>query len=41
LLVTGISTNSLTSSRAISNLIGELRNEMAAQKTAFIANHSA
>lgn len=29
LLVTGVKTNELTSSRAIANLIGELRSEMA------------
>ncbi|MGE8483667.1 MAG: DUF1652 domain-containing protein [Pseudomonas sp.] len=35
LLVTGISTENLGSSRAIANLIGELRSEMAARKVAF------
>ena len=35
LLVTGISTAALTSSRAIAGLIGELRSEMAARKTSF------
>ena len=35
LLVTGISTASLTSSRAIANLIGELRSEMSARKASF------
>ena len=33
LLVTGVSTTPLTSSRAIANLIGELRSEMAFRKT--------
>lgn len=32
LLVTGIRTSELTSSRAIANLIGELRSEMAAHR---------
>lgn len=41
LLVTGISTNPLTTSRAISNLVGELRNEMAARKIAFRDHHTA
>jgi hypothetical protein len=35
LLVTGVSTPALTSSRAIAGLIGELRSEMAARKTRF------
>ncbi|HEX4547974.1 DUF1652 domain-containing protein [Pseudomonas sp.] len=35
LLVTGVSTAPLTTSRAIANLIGELRSEMAARKTSF------
>lgn len=35
LLVTGISTANLGSNRAIDNLIGELRGEMAARKVAF------
>ncbi|TWD44626.1 uncharacterized protein DUF1652 [Pseudomonas sp. SJZ131] len=35
LLVTGVSTPALTSSRAIASLIGELRSEMAARKTRF------
>ncbi|KAB0496480.1 DUF1652 domain-containing protein [Pseudomonas vancouverensis] len=35
LLVTAISTENLTSSRAIANLIGELRSEMSSRKTAF------
>lgn len=35
LLVTGVSTANLTSSRAIANLIGELRIEMAATKASF------
>lgn len=35
LLVTGVSTTPLNSSRAIANLIGELRAEMAARKTSF------
>lgn len=35
LLVTGVSTTQLTSSRAIANLIGELRSEMASRKTGF------
>ena len=35
LLVTAVSTNDLTSSRAIARLIAELRSEMAARKTAF------
>ena len=35
LLVTGVSTTPLTSSGAISNLIGELRSEMAARNTSF------
>lgn len=41
LLITGISTNSLTSSRGISNLVGELRNEMATRKIAFRDHHTA
>src|SRR5437868_3961142 len=32
LLVTGVSTNPLATSRAISNLVGELRSEMVARK---------
>ncbi|WLI14361.1 MULTISPECIES: DUF1652 domain-containing protein [Pseudomonas] len=36
LLVTGISTANLGSSRAIANLIGELHSEMAARKVAFV-----
>ena len=35
LLVTGVSTPALTSSRAIAGLIGQLRSEMAARKTRF------
>jgi hypothetical protein len=35
LLVTGVSTAALTSSRAIAGLIGELRSEMTARKTSF------
>lgn len=35
LLVTGVSTTQLTSSRAIANLIAELRSEMAASKSSF------
>lgn len=35
LLVTGVSTAPLTTSRAIANLVGELRSEMAARKTSF------
>lgn len=35
LLVTGVSTPALTSSRAIASLIGQLRSEMAARKTRF------
>jgi hypothetical protein len=35
LLVTGVSTAELTSSRAIAALIGELRSEMTARKTNF------
>lgn len=35
LLATGISTANLGSSRAIDNLIGELRSEMATRKVAF------
>jgi hypothetical protein len=35
LLVTGVSTVNLMSSRAIVNLIGELRSEMEARKIAF------
>ena len=35
LLVTAVSTNDLTSSRAIARLIAELRGEMAFRKTAF------
>jgi hypothetical protein len=35
LLVTGVSTAPLTSSRAIANLIGELRSEMTARKASF------
>lgn len=35
LLVTGVSTAELTSSRAIAALIGELRSEMTARKTSF------
>ena len=35
LLVTAVSTNDLTSSRAIARLIAELRSEMASRKTAF------
>jgi hypothetical protein len=35
LLVTGVSTANLTSSRAIGNLIGELRTEMAVAKASF------
>jgi hypothetical protein len=35
LLVTAVSTADLTSSRAIANLIGELRNEMASRKASF------
>ncbi|MFJ7797158.1 DUF1652 domain-containing protein [Pseudomonas sp. NPDC096950] len=38
LLVTGVSTAPLTSSRAIANLIGELRSEMAARRTSFESN---
>lgn len=41
LLVTGISTNPLTTSRAISNLVGELRNEMVERKTTFSDHRSA
>lgn len=35
LLVTGVSTVNLTSSRAIANLIGELRSEMNSRQIAF------
>ncbi|MCS3835642.1 hypothetical protein HNR03_000222 [Pseudomonas sp. JAI111] len=35
LLVTGVSTENLTSSHAIASLIGELQNEMSSRKTAF------
>ncbi len=35
LLVTGVSTTELNSSRAIAGLIGELRSEMATRKTSF------
>ncbi|VVM42094.1 hypothetical protein PS645_00300 [Pseudomonas fluorescens] len=35
LLVTGVSTTPLNSSRAIANLIGELRTEMTARKISF------
>jgi hypothetical protein len=35
LLVTGVSTATLTTSRAIANLIGELRSEMASRKASF------
>nr|WP_157710344.1 DUF1652 domain-containing protein [Pseudomonas sp. PB120] len=35
LLVTAVSTANLTSSRAIANLIGELRSEMNSRQTAF------
>lgn len=35
LLVTGVSTAALTSSRAIAGLIGELRSEIAVRKTSF------
>ncbi|MGF6127897.1 hypothetical protein QF019_003108 [Pseudomonas frederiksbergensis] len=35
LLVTAVSTSNLTSSRAIANLIAELRSEMQSRKTAF------
>jgi hypothetical protein len=35
LLVTGVSVQNLTTSRAIANLIGELRAEMTARKSAF------
>ncbi|WP_454564976.1 DUF1652 domain-containing protein [Pseudomonas sp. AIG] len=38
LLVTGVSTMPLTSSRAIANLIGELRGEMSARRTSFKSN---
>jgi hypothetical protein len=38
LLVTGVSTKPLTSSRAIANLVGELRSEMAARETRFESN---
>jgi hypothetical protein len=40
LLVTGVSTANLTSSRAIANLIGELRTEMAATKASFVLRGS-
>lgn len=40
LLVTGVSARPLTSSRAIANLIGELRSEMAASKTSFQSSES-
>lgn len=40
LLVTGVSTTQLTSSRAIANLIGELRSEMASRKTDFEPSRS-
>ncbi|XUK69746.1 DUF1652 domain-containing protein [Pseudomonas yamanorum] len=40
LLVTGVSTSRLTSSRAIANLIGELRSEMAQRKTSFGSSES-
>lgn len=40
LLVTGVSTTQLTSSRAIANLIGELRSEMASRKTGFAPSRS-
>lgn len=35
LLVTGVSTMPLTSSRAIASLVGELRSEMASRRTNF------
>lgn len=35
LLVTGVSTAPLNSSRAIAELVGELRSEMAARRTSF------
>lgn len=38
LLVTGVSTMPLTSSRAIANLIGELRGDMSARRTSFRSN---
>ena len=38
LLVTGVSTTPLTSSRAIANLIGELRSEMTAREVSFESN---
>ena len=38
LLVTGISTLSLTSARAISNLVGELRAELVTNQQAFFIN---
>lgn len=38
LLVTGVSTAELTSSRAIAALIGELRSEMTARKSNFESN---
>ncbi|MFJ5254038.1 DUF1652 domain-containing protein [Pseudomonas sp. NPDC088414] len=40
LLVTGVSSRPLTSSRAIANLIGELRGEMIASKTSFHSSES-
>lgn len=40
LLVTGISTVSLISARAISNLVGELRTELVANQTAFFIGGS-
>jgi len=40
LLVTGVSTTQLTSSRTIANLIGELRSEMASRKTDFEPSRS-
>jgi hypothetical protein len=40
LLVTGVSTTQLTSSRAIANLIGELRSEMVSRKTGFEPSRS-
>ncbi|WP_350647171.1 DUF1652 domain-containing protein [Pseudomonas sp. HY13-MNA-CIBAN-0226] len=39
MLVTGISPRPLITSRAISNLVGELRNEMTASKIAFRDHH--
>lgn len=38
LLVTGVSTTPLTSSRAIANLIGELRSDITAREVSFESN---